>query len=243
MGILNMMIVVPMLIQTVTFGWIFENLLGSSGTNAILLAGVLLGLAAISMLWVNPPPEDEESPLDPAGCAAADPAVYNQVIVGSDGTPTSLVTVGHAAGVAHAAEAKLVVVTAYDEGTKQEAVTTEGKHQMLYGRSAAEAAMSASLKAITESDNHHIKTFEERIVAAGPAQALLSVAGDNPKNLIVVGNRGVGAEKGQLLGSVPAEVVKNAVCNVMIVQTTRHAEDLEAMTAAHGDPCPGSPQL
>ena len=55
MGILNMMIVVPMLIQTLTFGWIFENLLGSKGTNAILLAGVLLGCAALAMLWVNPP--------------------------------------------------------------------------------------------------------------------------------------------------------------------------------------------
>ena len=33
MGILNMMIVVPMLIQTVTFGWIFENFLDSKGTQ------------------------------------------------------------------------------------------------------------------------------------------------------------------------------------------------------------------
>ena len=45
MGILNMMIVVPMLIQTLTFGWIFENFLDSKGTSAILLAGVLLGCA------------------------------------------------------------------------------------------------------------------------------------------------------------------------------------------------------
>ena len=41
MRILDMMIVVPMLIQTLTFGWIFENLLGSQGTRAILLAGAL----------------------------------------------------------------------------------------------------------------------------------------------------------------------------------------------------------
>src|SRR3712207_8511596 len=47
MGILNMMIVVPMLIQTLTFGWIFENLLGSRGTNAMVLAGALLGCAAL----------------------------------------------------------------------------------------------------------------------------------------------------------------------------------------------------
>lgn len=68
------------------------------------------------------------------------------------------------------------------------------------------------------------------MVAAEPARALLDVAGDNPKNLIVVGNRGLGAVDGQLLGSVPGDVVKNALCNVLIVQTTRHADDLAAMT-------------
>ena len=34
MGILNMMIVVPMLIETVTFGWIFSHLLNNKGANA-----------------------------------------------------------------------------------------------------------------------------------------------------------------------------------------------------------------
>src|SRR5436189_1719575 len=42
MGILNMMIVVPMLIETVTFGWIFSHLLHGKGSNAMMLAGVLL---------------------------------------------------------------------------------------------------------------------------------------------------------------------------------------------------------
>src|SRR5918998_2048101 len=88
MGILNMMIVVPMLIQTLTFGWIFENLLGNRGTNAILLAGVLLGCAAIAILWVNPPAGDEDSSIMPLGPRHI--TVYNRVIVGSDGTPSSL---------------------------------------------------------------------------------------------------------------------------------------------------------
>ena len=231
LGILNMMIVVPMLIQTVTFGWIYEHLLGNNASVAILLAGILLGCGAISMLWVNPPPEDEESPLIPLGAPRHIHSVYDNVIVGSDGSPTSLVTVGHAAGLAHAAEAKLVVVTAYEEGTARE-MTVAGTRRLVHGRAAAEAAMQASLKALTASSaDHRIKQFEERVVAAGPAQALLDAAGDNPRNLIVVGNRGLGAEEGHLLGSVPAEVVRKAVCNVTIVQTTRHTEDLEAMTA------------
>ena len=64
-----------------------------------------------------------------------------------------------------------------------------------------------------------VKRIDQRIVEGDPAQALLSTAGTNPANLIVVGNRGLGAEEGQLLGSVPREVVKSAVCDVMIVQT------------------------
>jgi maltose/moltooligosaccharide transporter len=66
MGIVNMMIVVPMLIQTVTFGWIFTNLLGSDGTNAIIFSGVLFAIG-VAMLWVNPPKENEESPIMPLG--------------------------------------------------------------------------------------------------------------------------------------------------------------------------------
>ena len=71
MGILNMMIVVPMLIETVTFGWIFGHLLHSKGSNALILAGVLMGIGAVAMLWVNPPDEADESPIMPLGASAA----------------------------------------------------------------------------------------------------------------------------------------------------------------------------
>jgi maltose/moltooligosaccharide transporter len=40
-----------------------------------------------------------------------------------------------------------------------------------------------------------------------------------------VGNRGLGASEGQLLGSVPGDVVKNATCDVLIVQTSALDED------------------
>lgn len=47
MGIVNMMIVIPMLIQTVSFGPIVKNLLNDSAVNAILFAGVFFLLAAV----------------------------------------------------------------------------------------------------------------------------------------------------------------------------------------------------
>ena len=115
MGILNMMIVVPMLVETVTFGWIFTHLLDSKGSNAMTLAGVLLAIGAVAMLWVNPPDEADESPIMPLGSHRSI-TVYDRVVVGSDGTPTSLYAVDRAAEVAQAAQARLVVVTAYRDG-------------------------------------------------------------------------------------------------------------------------------
>ena len=45
MGIVNMMIVIPMLIQTVTFGPIIKYLLGNNAVNAILFGGVFFIIA------------------------------------------------------------------------------------------------------------------------------------------------------------------------------------------------------
>lgn len=47
MGIVNMMIVIPMLIQTVTFGPIIKNFLGNDAVNAILFGGVFFVIAAV----------------------------------------------------------------------------------------------------------------------------------------------------------------------------------------------------
>ncbi len=47
MGIVNMMIVIPMLIQTISFGFIIKNLLGNNAVNAILFGGVFFIIAAI----------------------------------------------------------------------------------------------------------------------------------------------------------------------------------------------------
>ena len=76
-----------------------------------------------------------------------------------------------------------------------------------------------------------MRYIDQRLVEGDPAQALLDTVGANPANLIVVGNRGLGASEGQLLGSVPGEVVKNAVCDVLVVQTS--ALDEERLFAGH----------
>ncbi len=53
MGIINMLIVIPMLIQTVTFGYIMRNFLHNDSGKAILFAGVLLLIAAVFTLLIK----------------------------------------------------------------------------------------------------------------------------------------------------------------------------------------------
>jgi maltose/moltooligosaccharide transporter len=53
MGIINMLIVLPMLLQTVTFGYIMKNFLGNDSGKAILFAGVLLFFAALATLRIK----------------------------------------------------------------------------------------------------------------------------------------------------------------------------------------------
>ncbi|MEL6809781.1 MAG: MFS transporter [Bacteroidota bacterium] len=50
MGIVNMMIVIPMLIQTVSFGPIIKNFLGNDAVNAIIFGGVFFAIAAFLAL-------------------------------------------------------------------------------------------------------------------------------------------------------------------------------------------------
>lgn len=53
MGIINMMIVIPMFIQTVTFGYILKNFLNNDPRSAITFAGVLLVIGAICTLFIK----------------------------------------------------------------------------------------------------------------------------------------------------------------------------------------------
>lgn len=55
MGIFNMMIVIPMLINALTFPLIYNNVLGGDSRNAVSFAGVLLICAALTMIWVRDP--------------------------------------------------------------------------------------------------------------------------------------------------------------------------------------------
>lgn len=53
MGIVNVMIVIPMIIQNFTFGFILKNFLGNNAQYAVAFSGVLLLLAAMATLLIR----------------------------------------------------------------------------------------------------------------------------------------------------------------------------------------------
>jgi maltose/moltooligosaccharide transporter len=62
MGIINMMIVVPMILQSLSFGYVLKNFLGNNPGNAVLFAGVLLLLAAGATLFIK----SEKTTIEPS---------------------------------------------------------------------------------------------------------------------------------------------------------------------------------
>jgi len=53
MGIFNMMIVIPMILFSLSGTYLYNNYLGKDPRNALMMAGVLLICAALSVLWVR----------------------------------------------------------------------------------------------------------------------------------------------------------------------------------------------
>lgn len=134
-------------------------------------------------------------------------AAYRTIIVGTDGSESSLKAVEKAGAIAGDADAQLVVACAYfpndatvtgaaEDLLKDEAYQIRGGapvYQIL--RTARERATAAGARAVAE-----------RAVMGSPSDGLLSLVHEMAADLLVVGNRGLKTVAGRLLGSVPSEV-------------------------------------
>jgi maltose/moltooligosaccharide transporter len=222
MGIVNMMIVVPMLIETFSFGFIYDHFLHTP-THALEFSAVLFAVAAVAMTWLRPP--KKQSPVIPLTYRQI--MGYDRVLVGTDGSPSSLLAVERAGQVASASEAELVVVTAYDPVPARDAailnlaVGNLREHQ-IRGKAHAEETLEGARELV---NTERVRAVRELAVEGEPADAILATAAEQRADLIVIGNRGMGALSGHLLGSVPGDIAHRAPCDVLIVQTEQIARD------------------
>ena len=143
---------------------------------------------------------------------------YQTVVVGTDGSASSLLAVDRAGEIAAESDAKLIIVTGYFDQPEDkraadvlgdEAYKVRGKapiYEIL--RDARDRAKAAGAENI-----------EERAIEDAPVHALVDLAGSVKADLLVVGNVGLTAIVGRVF-SIPGGVATRAKADVLIVHTT-----------------------
>ncbi|MDH6247706.1 universal stress protein [Mycobacterium sp. OTB74] len=144
---------------------------------------------------------------------------YQTVVVGTDGSDSSLRAVDRAGEIAAGANAKLIVATAYfPQGEDQRAadVLKDEGYQM-----AGNAPIYSILREARErAEAAGATQVEEKAIVGAPVDALVELAEGANADLLVVGNVGLSTIAGRLLGSVPANVARRSKVDVLIVHTS-----------------------
>jgi nucleotide-binding universal stress UspA family protein len=157
---------------------------------------------------------------------------YRTVVVGTDGSGSSLRAVERAGTLAAKDNAKLIVASAHfpsvEKGGWSRAPspdhvadpraedTLRGEGYKVHGSAPIYAILREArdrAKAVGAQD------IEERAIVGAPVDALISLADEVNADLLVVGDVGLDTVAGRLLGSVPSDVARRARIDILIVHT------------------------
>ncbi|MFL6084264.1 MAG: universal stress protein [Mycobacterium sp.] len=165
-------------------------------------------------------------------------SAYQTLVVGTDGSDTSLRAVDHAAAFAAENNAKLIIATAHlpnvDKGgwgrpARPDRVIDGRAEVVLGGEGDYKMHGMAPIYAILQEARDRAraagaKNIEARPIRVGhlggPAHALSRLAEEVNADLLVVGNVGLATRSDKWLGSVPGNVLRRARTDVLIVHTT-----------------------
>jgi len=143
------------------------------------------------------------------------------VVVGTDGSESSLRAVDRAAKIAADSDAKLIIATGYlpqkDDTRAADVLGDEGY------KVTGNAPIYAMLHdAHDRAKAAGAKNIEDRPIQSGPVDALVDLAEEVGADLLVVGNVGLDA-RSAIIGrvfSIPGAVATRAKIDVMIVRTS-----------------------
>ncbi|MDT5086470.1 MAG: hypothetical protein QOJ61_3513 [Mycobacterium sp.] len=157
---------------------------------------------------------------------------YRTIIVGTDGSESSLRAVDRAGALAAQVNAKLIIASAHldtsEKGGWSRPPTpdrvTDPRAADNLGGAGYKMHGSAPVYAILQDARDRAKAagahdIEERAIVGAPVGALLHLAEEVNGDLLVVGNLGLGTVAGRLLGSVPDTVARRAKVDILIVHT------------------------
>ncbi|MQA17059.1 MAG: universal stress protein [Pseudonocardiaceae bacterium] len=145
---------------------------------------------------------------------------YRTVMVGSDGSETSLRAVDRAAEVARDTGATLVLVCAYFPHSSSEVAQLQddmgdAAYQVVGSAPAEQTLNTAGGRAAA----HGVQDVKTVAIQGKAVDVLVGSATEYHADLLVVGNRGLNTLAGRLLGSVPSDVARLAGCDVLIART------------------------
>ena len=143
-------------------------------------------------------------------------ANYQKIVVGTDGSKSSLLAVERAASLAAAFDATLVVGCAFYESAEDASQTLRQDSVQVLGDSVAQSNLAAAKEAAEAAGATKVET---ELSSGSPVNVLMALVNDHQADLLVVGNRGINSLTGRLLGSVPADAARQSDCDVMIVHT------------------------
>ena len=145
-------------------------------------------------------------------------SAYRTVVVGTDGSDSSMRAVDRAATIA-GNDAKLIIASAYlpqhEDGRAADILKEES-----YKVSGTAPIYAILQDAKERAHKAGAKNVEEKPIVGAPVDALVHLAEEEKADLLVVGNVGLSTIAGRLLGSVPANVSRRAKVDVLIVHTT-----------------------
>jgi nucleotide-binding universal stress UspA family protein len=147
---------------------------------------------------------------------------YQTVVVGTDGSESSLLAVERAAEIAAESDAKLIIASGYFVDKDDLRAADQ------LGDEAYKVRGAAPIYALLHDAHDRAKAagatkIEDRSIKAGPVQALVDLAEEVGADLLVVGNVGLDA-RSAIVGrvfSIPGAVANRAKIDVLIVHTTR----------------------
>ena len=146
---------------------------------------------------------------------------YTTILVGTDGSETSLRAVERAAELAADAGATLVIVCAYvppsDKSTAREQDILGAEAYQVVGSAPAEETLRVARERAAGAGATKV---ESEVAQGRPADSLVEAAKKHSADLLVVGNRGLNSIAGRIIGSVPLDVARHSPVDNLIVHTT-----------------------
>jgi nucleotide-binding universal stress UspA family protein len=139
--------------------------------------------------------------------------MISTIAVGTDGSETASKAVDLGAELARRFDAKVVLLSAYDEPL---AGSTGNVDEREWTRNPAARLREILARTERELKNQGIDCVT-RTGKGNPAKALVELAEKCDADMLVIGNKGMDR---RVLGSVPNSVAHKAPCSVLVVKTT-----------------------